>query len=181
MSQSTKTTVRVGPTLFSCFCARDFFFSLFRFLHNCSPVINCRHHHHHHHHHHGNGRKKRHKRKILLHDLDEQVVKVTKLVDPFFFLGNLFCVLHFTQIVNWWFKMIENWFSYSKWNVSEPNVNFSQYLIKAQLNIATTFLSILKIQNFSVELKTLQFIYGIKTVVSFPFVSLSLVILHSVP
>ncbi|XP_055316211.1 dentin sialophosphoprotein [Sitodiplosis mosellana] len=38
-----------------------------------------RHHHHHHHHHHGNGRKKRHKRKILLHDLDEQVVKV---IDP---------------------------------------------------------------------------------------------------
>lgn len=32
-----------------------------------------RHHHHHHHHH----RKKRHKRKILVHDLDEQSVKVS--------------------------------------------------------------------------------------------------------
>lgn len=43
----------------------------------------CRHHHHHHHHHHRHhhhehsGRKKRHKRKILVHDLDEQVVKVS--------------------------------------------------------------------------------------------------------
>lgn len=53
------------------FCCFSHFSAL-----NCSPVINCRHHHHHHHHHHGNGRKKRHKRKILLHDLDEQVVKV---------------------------------------------------------------------------------------------------------
>lgn len=33
----------------------------------------ARHHHHHHHHH----RKKRHKRKILVHDLDEQSVKVS--------------------------------------------------------------------------------------------------------
>lgn len=38
-------------------------------------LINCSHHHHHHHHH-RNGRKKRHKRKILVHDLDKQVVKV---------------------------------------------------------------------------------------------------------
>lgn len=36
----------------------------------------CRHHHHHHNHH----RKKRHKRKILVHDLDEQSVKVSTTV-----------------------------------------------------------------------------------------------------
>ncbi|XP_031619449.1 uncharacterized protein LOC116338380 [Contarinia nasturtii] len=38
-----------------------------------------KHRHRHHHHHHNNGRKNRHKRKILLHDLDEQTVKV---IDP---------------------------------------------------------------------------------------------------
>lgn len=48
--------------------------------------IDRHHHHHHHHNHRHNGRKKRHKRKILVHDLDEQVVKVKLRNYPFKFL-----------------------------------------------------------------------------------------------
>lgn len=74
-SSKKKTKMLVCFLSFHCCCC--WFFILL--LYNCFSLTFCRHRHHHHHHHHHNGRKKRHKRKILVHDIDEQVVKVSRL------------------------------------------------------------------------------------------------------